>query len=172
MAETATKLPVRSEAKGASATTWYPFETMRREFDRMFEDMDFWHPRFARSMFDFAPFGRIAAGSALPVDIAEKDGEYEITAELPGIDEKDIDVSVANGGLTIKAEKRQEREEKKKGYVVSERHYGAFERQFGLPPSVDVDKISANFRNGVLKVTLPKTVEAQKQEKKIAVKAN
>jgi len=173
MAEAATKLPVRSEAQGTSApTTWYPFETMRRELDRMFEDFDIWRPRFARSLLEYAPLGRLAASSALPVDIAEKDGEFEITAELPGIDEKDIDVSVANGGLTIKAEKKEEKEEQKKGYVVSERHYGAFERQFGLPPGVDVDKISASFKNGVLKVVLPKTAEALKQEKKIAVKAN
>jgi len=169
------KLPVKNEPKNLS-TPWYPFETMRREFDRMLEDFNygFWHPRFARSLFDYEPFGHLAHtnGHTLPVDIADKDGAYEITAELPGLDEKDIDVSTRNGSLVIKAEKKEEKEEHKKGYVVSERRYGSFERQFGLPKDVDAEKISANFAKGVLTITLPKTAEAQKQEKKIAVKAH
>jgi len=168
------KLPVRSEPKGVVGHAWYPFETMRREFDRMFEDFNpgFLSPRFARALFDYEPFGRVRRTNGLPVDIIDKDGAYEITAELPGIDEKDIDVSVRNGSLLIKAEKKEEKEEERKGYVVSERHYGSFERQFGIPKGVDADKIAATFKKGVLTITLPKTAEAQKQEKKIAVKAN
>jgi len=171
---TESKVPVKSEPKTALPSSWYPFETMRREFDRMLEDFNygFWHPRFARALFDYEPFGHQAHGSGLPVDIADKDGEYEITAELPGIDEKDIDVSTRNGSLVIKAEKKEEKEEQKKGYVVSERRYGSFERQFGLPKGVDSDRISASFKKGVLTITLPKTADAQKHEKKIAVKAN
>ena len=87
------------------------------------------------------------------------------------MDEKNIEVNVANGGLTIKGEKKDEKEEKKKDYYVSERRYGSFERYFTLPDSVDADKIEATFKNGVLKVTLPKTAEAQKPAKKIDVKA-
>ncbi|MHC2582306.1 HSP20 family molecular chaperone IbpA [Bradyrhizobium diazoefficiens] len=105
------------------------------------------------------------------VDVTESDKAYEITAELPGMDEKDIEVNVANDGLIIKGEKKFEREEKQKDYYVSERRYGSFERHFGLPKDVEADKIEASFRNGVLKVTLPKTAEAQKPAKKIEVKA-
>ena len=87
------------------------------------------------------------------------------------MDEEDIEVSVADGGITIKGEKKEETEEKKKDYYVSERRYGSFERYFGLPEGVDADKITATFKNGVLKVVLPKTAEAQKPAKKIEVKA-
>jgi HSP20 family protein len=87
------------------------------------------------------------------------------------MDEKNIEVNVVNGGLTIKGEKKDEKEEKNKDYYVSERRYGAFERYFRLPEGVDSDKIEANFRKGVLTVTLPKTAAAQKPAKKIDVKA-
>lgn len=176
MADTGTKLAVKGETKIAPPTgrTWYPFDNLRREVDKLFEDFDggFWRMPARRSLFDFAPFGRTQTGAGVPaVDIAEKEGAYEITAELPGIDEKNVEVSLANGGLTIKGEKKIEKEEKKKDYFLSERRYGSFERYFTVPEGVDTDKISAEFKNGVLKVTLPKTAEAQKQEKKIAVKA-
>ncbi|MGB8364124.1 MAG: Hsp20/alpha crystallin family protein [Rhizomicrobium sp.] len=177
MAQAATSLPVKTESKGAvpaSGRPWYPFESLRREVDRLFEDFDggFWRAPFRSSLFDLAPLGGAIASTAAPaVDIAEKDGEYEITAELPGIDEKDIEVKFANGGLTIRGEKKVEKEESKKGYRLSERRYGAFERFFAVPEGIDEDKISAKFAKGVLTVTLPKTAEAQKHEKKIAIKA-
>src|SRR5262249_9969449 len=105
------------------------------------------------------------------VDVIEGDKAYELTAELPGLDEKDIEVNVANGDLTIKGEKKEVREEKQKDYFISDRRYGSFERHFRLPGSVDADKIEATFKSGVLKVTLPKTEDAQKPAKKIEVKA-
>ena len=105
------------------------------------------------------------------IERGESDKAYEITAELPGMDEKDIEVNVANGALTIKGEKKEEKEEKQKDYYVSERRYGSFERYFELPDGVDAGKIEAAFKNGVLRVTLPKTAEAQKPAKKIEVKA-
>jgi HSP20 family protein len=80
-------------------------------------------------------------------------------------------VKVVNGNLTIKGEKQEEKEEKKKGYYLRERHFGSFERSFGLPEGVDADKIEATFKKGVLTLTLPKKPEAQKPEKKIEVKA-
>jgi len=104
------------------------------------------------------------------VDIAEKDKEYEITAELPGMDESNIDVKFADGLLTIKGEKKEEKEEKNKDYYLSERRYGSFQRSFPVPESVDANKIEAKFVNGVLTVKLPKSPEAQKNEKKIAIK--
>jgi len=90
---------------------------------------------------------------------------------LPGMDEKSIEVKLANGVLTIKGEKQNEKEEKQKDYYLRERSFGSFERSFQVPDGVDGDKIAANFKKGVLTLTLPKSAEAQKAEKKIAVKA-
>ncbi len=177
MAEAATKVPVKTEKQAperatALPATW-PFESLRRQVDRLFEDFDrdFWRTPFRRSLFDIEPFwGRELKLAAPAVDIVEKDTAYEVTAELPGMDEKDIEVKLANGGLTIKGEKQEEKEEKKKGYHLLERHYGSFERYFTLPAGVDTDKIEASFKKGVLSVTLPKKPEAIKAEKKIEVK--
>ena len=173
MAE-ATKLPVKTEErKTPGFATWRPFETLRHEIDRLFEDFDdgMWRSRFGRPMFDLQPFwSRGSTWTAVPaVDIAETDKAYEITAELAGMDEKNIEVKFADGVLTIRGEKKDEKEEKKKDYYLSERRYGSFQRSFAVPDGVDTDKIEAHFKNGVLTVTLPKTVQAQKSEKKIAI---
>lgn len=109
--------------------------------------------------------------TAPAVDLTEDDKTYKVTAELPGMDEKDIDVTVSGGALVIKGEKKEEKEEKDKNYYLSERSYGSFRRSFSLPEGVDQDKITANFAKGVLTVTLPKTADAQKAQKKIEVKA-
>jgi len=180
MAETAKKLPVKTEKKAATPASapqaWHPFESLRREVERLFDEFDrsLWRSPFRRSTFDLEPvWRRELSWSAVPaVDIVEKDNAYEITAELPGMDEKDIEVKITNGGLTIKGEKQEEKEEKKKDYYLHERHFGSFERSFAVPESVDADKIEAHFKKGVLTVTLPKKPEAQKAEKKIQVKAS
>ncbi len=178
MAESATKLPIRKEEKSAEPASpmpaWRPFESLRREVDRLFDEFDrgLWGAPFRRSMLSLEPFWRREAGLTTPaVDIAETENAYEITADLPGMDEKNIEVKLANGGLIIKGEKQQEKEEKKKDYYLHERHFGSFERSFRLPEGVDTNKIEASFKKGVLKVTLPKTPEAQKATKKIDVKA-
>jgi HSP20 family protein len=178
MAEAATKMPVKTEERaperGTALEAWRPFESLRREIDRLFEDFDrdFWRAPFRRSLFDVEPFWRREWTMAAPaVDIVEKDNAYEVTAELPGIDEKNIEVKLSDGGLTIRGEKKEEKEEKKKDYYLHERHFGSFERSFRLPETVDTDKIEASFKKGVLTVTLPKTAAAQKKEKKIAVSA-
>ena len=178
MPEAITKLPVRKSEAGkvaASRPMSRPYETLRREIDRLFEDFDggFWSSPFRRSMFEVEPFLRREAewAAAPAVDVTENDKAYEITVELPGMAEKDIDVSLANGTLVIKGEKQEEKEEKKKDYYLSERRYGSFERRFGVPDDVEMGKIDASFQKGVLKVALPKTAEAQKPEKKIAIKA-
>jgi len=109
--------------------------------------------------------------AAPAVDMTESDKAYEVTAELPGMDEKDIEVKVVDGNLMIKGEKQQEKEEKQKDYYLHERRFGSFERRFQVPEGVDADKIEASFKKGVLTVTLPKKLEAQKPAKKIEVKA-
>ena len=91
--------------------------------------------------------------------------------ELPGLDEKDVEVSLAGGALTIRGEKQEEKEEKKKDYYLSERHYGSFERMFNLPQGVDPDNIEARFSKGLLTISMPKKPEAIKPEKSIPVKA-
>jgi HSP20 family protein len=180
MAEAATKLAVKTEPKTAPGKTtglavWHPFETLHREIDQLFEDFgrDFWRSPFRRSVFEAEPFWRreLTLADAPAVDIVEKDNAYEITADLPGMDEKNVEVQLSNGNLTIKGEKKEEKEEKKKDYYLHERHFGAFERCFGVPEGVDSDKIEASFRKGVLTITLPKKPEAQKPVKKIDVKA-
>jgi HSP20 family protein len=175
MAEAATKLPVKAEHETSGGSAVRPLEALRREIDRLFENFDggFWRSPFRRSAFNLEPlFQRELTWSGTPaVDIVEKDKAYEITAELPGIDEKNVEVNVANGMLVIKGEKKEEKEEKKKDFYLSERRYGSFERRFQVPQDVEAGKIDANFRKGVLTVTLPKKSEAQKPEKKIEIKA-
>jgi HSP20 family protein len=175
MAEPATKFPVRSEKTDRPATPseWRPFEGLRREVDRLFENFSAgsWPAPFGRNVFDIEPFwrGEIAWGKAPAVDVVEKDKAYEITAELPGIDKNNVEVKFADGVLTLKGEKKEEKEQKEKDRYVSERRYGSFQRSFRVPDSVDADKIDANFQNGVLTISLPKKPEAAKAEKKIAI---
>ena len=177
MAEPATKMPVKQMEKETAPTTqgeFRPLAHLRREIDRVFEDLHsgFWRRPLARTLFDVEPFwrGEMGFGGVPAVDIAEKEKEYEVMAELPGMDENNIDVKFADGMLTIKGEKKEEKEEKKKDYYLSERRYGSFQRSFQVPDGVDAEKIEASFKNGVLTVKLPKTPEALKQEKKIAIK--
>lgn len=159
--------------KAAPAETSVPdvWRSFRSEMDRLFDRFSF--PSLRR-MFDMEPAWRPLSTftfSAPAVDLSEDDKAYKITAELPGLDAKDVDVSVSDGRLVLKGEKRQEKEEKDKNYYFSERTYGSFQRAFELPASVDRDKIAADFAKGVLTITLPKTAEAQKQSKKIEVKS-
>ena len=146
MAQTATRLPIRTEAgKPVQAAAWPPFENLRNEIDRLFDNFGFTaRPRRPAFGFDLAqPAGDWAIAPA--VDVAEKDGDFEITAELPGLDAKDVNVTVANGTLTIKGEKKENREEQKKDYYLSERRYGSFVRSFELPESVETGRIAASF---------------------------
>jgi HSP20 family protein len=172
-----TKLPVKHE-KGEgwlSAGDWRPLEGLHREVDRLFEDFGrtSWRWPLRRRFFGVEPFwrGEVSWGTLPAVDVAEDDKAYEITAELPGMEEKDIALTVSGDTLSITGEKSDEKEEQKKDYYLSERRYGSFERSFRLPDGVDADKIEATFKKGVLTVTLPKRPEAQKPEKKITVKA-
>ncbi len=179
MAESASKVPAHAETEkaprgGGVLSTWRPFDSLQREIDRLFEDFgrNFGRLPFGRGVFDVEPFRRVGGSLATPaVDILDKGNAYEITADLPGLDEKSIDVQLVNGTLTIKGNKTEEKEEKKENYYLKERHFGSFQRSFTVPQDVETDKIHAKFEKGVLTVTLPKTAEAQKPAKKIDVKA-
>jgi HSP20 family protein len=171
MADPANGLPAKSEEEERDAKSpeksreWEPFQTLRREIDRVFE-------AFGRTRTDFEPFRLLATGwgSTPAVNMVEKDTTYELTAELPGMDESNIELKVAGGVLTIKGEKKELTEEKSGDYVLSERRFGSIQRSIPLPESLDLDRIEASFKNGILTVTMPKTPEAQKSERKIAIK--
>lgn len=172
MAEAATKLPVQKSTVPAKTERRAPFESLRREIDALFDDFRPFDWRLPSKMFGFE-VPRLSAAEwqiAPAIDLIEKDDTYEITAELPGLDEKDVEVRLSNHTLTITGEKSEEKEDKRKDYYLSERRYGSFQRSFQLPEGADSDKIDARFAKGVLTVTLPKTTEAKKAEKKIAIK--
>ena len=150
--------------------TWRSF---RQEMDRLFDRFSgFAMPSFRR-WFDVEPTWTYESSFSFPVpavDVNEGEKDYTVTAELPGLEEKDIEVNVTDHLLTIKGEKSYEKDEKNKDHHVSERAYGSFERSFTMPEGVDAEKIAATLTKGVLTVTLPKTAEAQKPAKKIEVK--
>ena len=154
---------------------WQPFDTLRNQIDRLFHDFQtgFLQAPSYRSLLDIEPFWRRDFGfNVTPaIDIVEKEKAFEVTAELPGLDAKNVDIQLSDNVLTIKGEKQEEKEEKTKDRYVSERRYGSFRRSLQVPGSVDVDKIEANFKNGVLTVTMPKSPEAQKKQKTIPVSA-
>jgi HSP20 family protein len=149
-----------------------PWQSFRSEIDRLFDRFPGFGFPSGRRMFDCAPAVDTGFNFNVPaVDVTEDDKAYKIAAELPGLEEKDIDISVTGDMLTLKGERHQEKEENNKNWHVSERAYGLFQRVFALPDGIDRDKIAAEFSKGVLTVTLPKSPEAQKQQKKITVKA-
>ena len=134
-----------------------PFAQLQRRMNSVFEDF------FGRSSSDL--WGD-DAGEFLPrVDVSETGKEVRITADLPGLDEKDVEVTVTNNMLTIKGEKKVEKEEG--DYYHSERSYGYFDRTIALPQGIDADNAKAKFKKGVLKVTIPKKPEAQSSRRKI-----
>ena len=123
--------------------------------------------------FDIEPFGtgQWPSGDFTPrVDVRETDKEIKVTAELPGLDEKDIEVSLSSDSLTIRGEKQEESEDKGKDYYRSERRYGSFHRVVPLSAEVDEEKVKADFKKGVLKIKLPKTAQAGSSRKKIEIK--
>jgi HSP20 family protein len=151
------------------------WRSFRIEMDRVFDRFagGFGLPSLSR-LFETAPAMRFDTSFTVPnpaMDVTEDKDAYKLTAELPGMSETDIEVALADGTLTLKGEKKQEKEQKDKNYYMSERSYGAFERSFTLPDGVDADKISANFAKGVLTITLPKKPEAKVEPKKVEVKA-
>jgi HSP20 family protein len=134
-----------------------PFTTLHREMNRLFDD--------AFRSFDIAPFSSQAMGWP-NVEVNETGNEVKVIAELPGLEEKDVNLELRDGLLTISGEKRSETEDKERRF--SERYYGRFERSVPVD-DVDQDKVEASFKNGVLTVTLPKLPTAQQKVKRIAI---
>jgi HSP20 family protein len=149
-------IPMGSD-RGVTHPMSNPFSALQQEIDRLFDG-------FSRG------FSGFPAREMMPsMDLSETDKEIEITAELPGLEEKDIQLNVADNVLTIRGEKKNEREETKKDYHLVERSYGSFTRAVQLPEGVNADGIKAVMSKGVLKVTVPKPAPAQ--TKKIDIKA-
>jgi HSP20 family protein len=145
----------------------YPFASFQREMNKLFDDFF--------GGFDLSPWAplerRLATAFTPHVDVSETDKEIKVSVELPGMDEKDIDVSLTRDTLTIKGEKKEEKEEQGKDYYRMERSYGSFTRSVPLPVEVDTDKVQATFKKGVLDITLPKTARAIQETKKVPVKS-
>lgn len=147
-----------------------PLIALRAQMDRLFDD--FFGGRLMRSgsLWD-RPFSE-EFGFSLPtprVDLVEKDNEVVVTAELPGIDENEVEVTLEEGGLTIRGEKKSEEKREEGRSVISERRYGSFERRLALPEGIDEDNCSASFDKGVLTVRLKRRPEAIRQAKRIPI---
>lgn len=138
-----------------------PFAALQREFDRMFEDF---LPGLARA-------GNGGETALVPkLDIGETDKAYELHVEVPGVAEKDVEVSVAGNILTIRGEKKAETETKDKNMLRVERSYGSFYRAMTLPPDADVDKIAATSKDGVLRISIPKATSGEAKPKKVEIR--
>lgn len=143
---------------------WDPLEAFHRDVDRLFEE--FWRGSQLPAAFRGEPWFETMSPR---LDVSEDDGEIRITAELPGLDEDDVEIALSDKWLTIKGEKKAEKEETEKGYKYRERSYGSFHRVIPLEVEVLADKVDAKFEKGVLTITLPKSPEAKEKVRKIPV---
>jgi len=145
-----------------------PFRDFQRQINRLFDDF----------FSDFAPAprwglrGLAPAGFSPRVDVAETDKEVKISAELPGLDEKDISVELDDAAVTIRGERKEEKEEKGKNWFTREQSYGAFHRVIPLPASVDGAKATAKFKKGILTITAPKREDEQAKRKTIKIESD
>ncbi len=156
-------------------------EDMNRAFESFWSRMNESMPGFARSETGASGAGVPSAGTFGSLgfpwngtprsDVVETDDGIEVTLELPGLKEDDIEVTMTDDVLSVKGEKKIERQDSKKGYYLSERSYGAFQRSIPLPPGVDTERAEATFRNGVLTVKLPQSEEAKAKVKRVDVKS-
>jgi len=176
----ASKVEVSKGAKGkgtppaAPEFARHPLLALRAQMDHLFDEFasDWRLPSLSRNFWDLEPLQTsLWSRGAVDVrfEVSETDDAIEMSAELPGIDEKDVELTLSDGVLTIKGEKKAEKETKEKDYYLSERRYGSFVRSLRLPESIDESKIKAAFEKGVLTVTLPKRAESKKKKKKIAI---
>jgi HSP20 family protein len=145
-----------------------PVATLQDDVNRAFNDF----LRIFPVPFSSWPGSLLDNGSGVQVDVAETDKEVKVSAELPGMNEADVDVRISDGVLVISGEKKTDREVDKNGYLLRERSFGRVERTVPLPESINADAAQANFKSGVLTVTIPKTAEAQGSAKRIPVRSN
>ena len=176
MSNKKTEIEVRRDpvpAVSAAVPEWEPIRALRNQIDRLMADFDW--PDLRHAWPRKLPMPGVSwpsTGIAIPpVDLVERNGGYELQAELPGLNGDQIEVKLSHGMVTIKGEKSSERIEDEDDYYLRERSFGSFQRSFRVPADVDSDKIEARFDKGVLKVTLPKSAAAIENERKIKVKA-
>lgn len=147
----------------------HPLLQLHREMDRLFDNAFRGFGMSPRSRDFFSP---LTTGGLLKpqVDVGANDKEYSITVEVPGVDEKDVKVEIINNTMTIRGEKKQEKEEKEKNFYRVERSYGSFQRVLSLPDDADQEGVKAKFKKGVLRVTIPRKVLPESAVKKIEIK--
>ncbi len=157
-------VPFRNRRRRATRSTHLsPFERMHEEMDRLFDDF--------LPQFNVGRDLESSVGALGSIDLSETDDALEVKADLPGMQEEDIDVTLRNGSLVISGEREHESEEKKKNYYRAERAYGAFTRSVKLPCEVDEERIDAKFKKGVLTIHLPKSPAAKENQRKIEIRA-
>jgi HSP20 family protein len=144
----------------AELTIWRPFQDLKKEMDRL------WQEFFGKS---YLPERWEVVEWAPAVDVSETEDEVIVKADLPGVKPEEIEINLVDNVLTIKGEKKRETEEKKENYYRVERYYGSFMRAIQLPSEVDVEKVKAQYKDGVLKVILPKKPEAKKKLIKVEI---
>ena len=157
----------------------HPLLALRRDVDKLFDDFfsGFSLGPFAKRSFDFGALSRMeplfgkTGALAIHVDASETDDEYRVDAELPGLEEKDIEVTLSGGELTIKAEKKEKKTKEEKDLHLMERRYGSVHRTFRVPESIDEKRVEATFEKGVLRVTMPKREPAKRETKKIKIRS-
>ncbi|MBK1840512.1 Hsp20/alpha crystallin family protein [Azospirillum sp. YIM B02556] len=161
-------------AKDVADRNRHPLFALRDEFDRLFDEASSMlrFPWSRRPMFSLEPLlrGEADLQAIVPAaEVDERETEYQVTLEIPGMDEKDTEVSLQDDVLTIKAEKKEEKEEKDKNRYFSERRYGLYARSFRLPANVNADGITATVKNGVLTIVLPKTEPSKPGKRTIEI---
>ncbi|WP_163339399.1 Hsp20/alpha crystallin family protein [Desulfopila sp. IMCC35008] len=165
-----TTVPIARPESPASLieSSHHPMIQLHREMDRLFENA---FRGFGMSPYrtDF-PSASLAGFMKPQVDVAASDKEYTITVEVPGVNEKDVKVEIAGNAMTIRGEKKQEKKEREKDYYCMERSYGSFQRILSLPDDADEEKVKAEFRKGVLNITIPRKALPQSEVKKIEIK--
>ena len=163
-------LPIRRQ----ETRTQYadPFSQIRQEIDRVFDSA------FSGFGFPSIGFGRELTPAAQTdwlkptLDVGASDKEYTISVELPGVDEKDVQLELINDTLKIKGDKKQQKEEKEKNYYRMERSYGSFQRVLSLPEDADQDNIKAVYKNGIMNITIPRKAAPKTEVKQIEIKTN
>lgn len=154
-----------SVQRAAANDADHPFYSLQRQMNSLFDDFF--------TGFDATPRSLASGVGAFSpsIDVKESDKDFVIRAELPGVEEKDIEVTVTNDAVAIKGEKKEEKEDKGKNYYYMERSYGSFNRVIPLGTETDADKAHASFKNGVLNITIPKSAQAKAKGTKVPIKA-